>query len=563
MKTRFYFLALVFIGFVFTNAMGQKSTSVDYIGELLNSEYSLDKVNLWEDHVLVAGNDSDYNGLLRLFEKDEQSVSLLQEWTLSPYAPDPSMIIINSSMISPENIFTCYSYGMNGYNSLNRIEMNSVSGENFTRKEFIGGSMGEVINNGSNFYLVFYAGSNYDPLDSGLPAASEIMGKVCILELSGEDLSLLNYRIICEFDNQGLNGMQWTPEGNIAMRIQYGYSDFFEINISSGETRSLRTGGSYDRYSFQNGYLIHFGEGADGGFAIYGGDNYDELLFYQQWEYYTHGNDCRIDQEGNIFSYQGVWLFHNSFNTLISNEIIGEEKIRAMNDDDYLNVVSHRINDNTTVDIVMQEDGWVTMHRITEHGQSLIPTLNDDDPIIHSVYDGQVFNEGWQECSPYLSSMVFYDDSFPSVGESTNESWVNIPEGMELAWMSTEIEEDESGMHFRLACKYIGNYWDYIYLKVILEKKSDVISTNFSQESEKQEGHMFVYPNPAFDQLKIQTSQSIQRVQVYNLTGQLVFSSSNVHPNKMEFDISSLQAGTYLVNIIGRGFSTTEKIIKR
>jgi hypothetical protein len=56
-----------------------------------------------------------------------------------------------------------------------------------------------------------------------------------------------------------------------------------------------------------------------------------------------------------------------------------------------------------------------------------------------------------------------------------------------------------------------------------------------------------IYPNPAQSQFNISNAETAT-VQVYNLLGQLVDTRSNISNNE-QFDISRLQAGTYLVKI--------------
>ncbi|MFI1743536.1 T9SS type A sorting domain-containing protein [Thalassobellus sediminis] len=70
-----------------------------------------------------------------------------------------------------------------------------------------------------------------------------------------------------------------------------------------------------------------------------------------------------------------------------------------------------------------------------------------------------------------------------------------------------------------------------------------------------------VFPNPVSDVLNIRSATSVDKIEVYNLLGKLVFSTTpkNISPN---IDMSSLYSGMYLVKIIIGDTSKTVKVIK-
>ncbi|MCO6146813.1 fibronectin type III domain-containing protein [Flavobacterium sp. NRK1] len=70
-----------------------------------------------------------------------------------------------------------------------------------------------------------------------------------------------------------------------------------------------------------------------------------------------------------------------------------------------------------------------------------------------------------------------------------------------------------------------------------------------------------VYPNPVKDVLNLDANVTIEKVEVYSITGQLVH-SENVNSQNTTLNLQKLSAGAYLVNIIGEGQSKRIKIIK-
>ncbi len=71
-----------------------------------------------------------------------------------------------------------------------------------------------------------------------------------------------------------------------------------------------------------------------------------------------------------------------------------------------------------------------------------------------------------------------------------------------------------------------------------------------------------LYPNPALNDLTISATEFIERVSVYSLSGQLVI-DKKINTNEDTLDVSNLQSGMYLVQIMSNGKLETKKFIKR
>ncbi|MBT5871759.1 MAG: T9SS type A sorting domain-containing protein [Bacteroidetes bacterium] len=90
----------------------------------------------------------------------------------------------------------------------------------------------------------------------------------------------------------------------------------------------------------------------------------------------------------------------------------------------------------------------------------------------------------------------------------------------------------------------------------------DVIFAEGSLGAEDFNADVFsVYPNPVVNTLNINSADAVQNVTVYDVLGKVVM---NVNPGVVSpsLDMSSLNAGVYLVNVTINGTSKSVKVIK-
>ena len=73
---------------------------------------------------------------------------------------------------------------------------------------------------------------------------------------------------------------------------------------------------------------------------------------------------------------------------------------------------------------------------------------------------------------------------------------------------------------------------------------------------------LVVYPNPAKDRLTIDSEEVIRQCEIYDLTGELIFTYSN-DANKAEISVEFLPAGTYLVRLVTDKFAAMRKFVKK
>lgn len=72
-----------------------------------------------------------------------------------------------------------------------------------------------------------------------------------------------------------------------------------------------------------------------------------------------------------------------------------------------------------------------------------------------------------------------------------------------------------------------------------------------------------VYPNPATNKINIYSAKPINEIQIYSLTGKLMFQSKSILKNKAEINIEGFTPGMYLLNVIQKESISTEKILIR
>lgn len=71
-----------------------------------------------------------------------------------------------------------------------------------------------------------------------------------------------------------------------------------------------------------------------------------------------------------------------------------------------------------------------------------------------------------------------------------------------------------------------------------------------------------IYPNPVKDVLNISNDKSIEKVEIFDLSGKKLI-QNEMNSNKTEIDMSGLLSGIYIVKILSDGKTQTKKVIKK
>lgn len=104
-------------------------------------------------------------------------------------------------------------------------------------------------------------------------------------------------------------------------------------------------------------------------------------------------------------------------------------------------------------------------------------------------------------------------------------------------------------------------YFDF-NAPIITNMVSTEIVNNLKVASEEFSAQIQLYPNPVNEVLHIQnnSAKTIESVEVFSITGQLLFSRRNSE----EINMSQLNTGIYFVKLItSEGISVTKKVVKK
>jgi len=132
-------------------------------------------------------------------------------------------------------------------------------------------------------------------------------------------------------------------------------------------------------------------------------------------------------------------------------------------------------------------------------------------------------------------------------------SWVSLdvplasfsPQGPGVAFAREKLRE------FLISSNIGTVYVDNIYL----HKNTFLSNSNFEDSKVK------MYPNPAANVLNINANSVVENVSIYTLLGQEVL-SKEVNSNEVALDVSSLQAGVYIVKTSVDGKISSSRFIK-
>ena len=70
-----------------------------------------------------------------------------------------------------------------------------------------------------------------------------------------------------------------------------------------------------------------------------------------------------------------------------------------------------------------------------------------------------------------------------------------------------------------------------------------------------------IYPNPAYDKLKVECQETVERYDVYTISGSLVI-TGDVNSNTFEVEVGVLNAGTYIIRLTNNDNVKTMRFIK-
>lgn len=225
-----------------------------------------------------------------------------------------------------------------------------------------------------------------------------------------------------------------------------------------------------------------------------------------------------------------------------------------------------------------------------EGTKNYLLTYNDTNSYIHGIFIGQ--NDIGGDIASDFSSYSYYNIAIKTVSETPfyirirgNGVTAKVRINPSLAPASVYGFDNDGSWHFLsipfsafipesgtfsltsvtevfvlrsdAAATLVGGVNDNFEIDNIYLSTSEILSLN----KLKEEG-VFVYPNPATDEFKIKTLNTIDNLSVYSILGQKVL-DINPRNNMSTINISSLKSGMYLLKMKSNGKSMTTKFIKK
>jgi hypothetical protein len=107
-------------------------------------------------------------------------------------------------------------------------------------------------------------------------------------------------------------------------------------------------------------------------------------------------------------------------------------------------------------------------------------------------------------------------------------------------------------LYFKVEPYTTGHMGTYLLVMVVTRETLSAIEN-------VEENHLTVFPNPAKDEILIQSDLPIQKVEIYSLTGVLLLSENNFNG---KISVSALTKGVYMVKIYTGKNMAIGKVIK-
>ena len=190
------------------------------------------------------------------------------------------------------------------------------------------------------------------------------------------------------------------------------------------------------------------------------------------------------------------------------------------------------------------------------HDIEHFPTPPDEPPYIANPVDDVIFDEFPQSIDINLDGVVSDPDDpdeniIYSLVSNSNESELSVSLDGDLMRL-TRLSGEEGEAVLVLRATSDGQAIDFEINVIMLYVDDDVDENEMERVS--------VYPNPMYDVIFVGTNNglSVQRVEVFNVTGQKVMSST-----ESVINVSELEAGMYFVRVTADDRMVIRTIVKQ
>ena len=163
-----------------------------------------------------------------------------------------------------------------------------------------------------------------------------------------------------------------------------------------------------------------------------------------------------------------------------------------------------------------------------------------------------------------------------ALGQSSNPSglnaqWELIPAtddfvfirnrgtGMYIDGMGRRTNGNDVGQRANLIETYLPLHWKINPMSQLLSN----ITTSVQETQIGANSQVSVFPNPIIDRATIRLAEAVNNasVQVFDISGKMVFSAS-ISGMETDLDLSILQSGLYVMQVIGSNFTSNQIIVK-
>lgn len=567
MKTIAKLIMLTFVFVFITNiieAQNVISSEVFTEGNYAGSDIS-DNGNYVTVTIHDVGNDGDY-GLSKLLEKQTGGTyNVINTFDLLPGTSSNGYVTSTKTSVSNSGIsYIDYKYDASGENVYDRLQKNLPDGTSVNVLEYTNDGVATMKVIDGDLYCIFGVGTNFDPGTLGnLP--SNLGGGYHLMKISGStDQYVWSNSLGSQFVwNSDVEIMQ-KPGDVDNLYVTYANGDFVKFDRASGNNLGIiKSGSDGDKYKFDEGGNLHRLITSEHKLIIYDvNDNYASILWQTDWSQANLWNypmdNWRI-VENRLYGLYGSKILHldkKLIHGYISISDLGSygtgSNTNWVNDDGSFSYVKGN-NGATTIVTLFEED----------ENTNLIPTLSDSEADIVAVVDGQTYDGTNRNDAYHQGTLVFADGSLPSVGDTPNSNWVNASTGTHLMILfPIEIDSRSGDLMFRGVFRKDGTAEDDINIKVILKEESDVV---LAVNDLKKENNISIYPNPANDVINISADFTVNKIEVFDVSGRLVFKTVGIAHSKTDnktINISNIKSGIYFVKVYGKSGVFIKKITK-
>lgn len=190
------------------------------------------------------------------------------------------------------------------------------------------------------------------------------------------------------------------------------------------------------------------------------------------------------------------------------------------------------------------------------NGEAPLPPTPPQDlpPYVVNPVEDVVFNEYPETITINLDGVVTDDDDpdeniVYSIVSNSNENELQAVINNKVLTL-TRLSREESTATLVIRATSDDQYVEFD-VNIIINFVPDGVDEN---EMEK----ISVYPNPAHDFIRVETQliASVQRVEIYNVTGQMMLSTTDT-----EINVSTLPEGVYFIAVIAENQKFVERIV--